>query len=289
MPLRALFERSQDFTRADTILPDGYSMTDRLPALILRIALRQHEDELPVWTEALRWPRMDRWVAWGSEAHTFDRFVKRFIRNVRLEDRGEYPAFARLLLDPALPHVFTILHRMARQRSGRPTNAVELSTQLRDRVHQYFRDYEPELYGSDRRVITLFDSVVSIWVGEELLMAALRLETGEVVDDAASETGSQRSNPDEYHIGYNPEREDAWGGYTERRDGLMETDREFHAGRRRSRSQTGRRRSISTTRDDWTPITPPHRYRGSDDSWSSSPYSRSPSPPFRGIYLPFTF
>ncbi|KAF1949350.1 hypothetical protein CC80DRAFT_581264 [Byssothecium circinans] len=138
---------------------------------------------ITTWLPVIRWPRTSGYIRWGREARAFSRYLGRILEDIPLDERGRYPGFALLLLDPILPHVFAILYRLIHILQGREMPAVQLVNALQGRIDQYLRDYAAEINRS-QALDWLVANVISMWVAQELMMTELRREMGEDEDDA---------------------------------------------------------------------------------------------------------
>jgi hypothetical protein len=189
--LGSLIERSSSFASSDIVNISSGSMNGRLANLFFRIALHLgrtregavstpvivYEDE----TRSVRnrWPQLTMQVEYGVEARAFTRFVRMNLDHVPSTGRREgYLLTIMLLLHSALPHLFTILYRLAQVYQGHTMPATEFTTILQMRVTEFFRDY-PEYTGEvhEVRLRSLITTVVNVWVAQELLMTSLRSVT----------------------------------------------------------------------------------------------------------------
>lgn len=176
MPIRDLLRRFRNVTGHDTIRVDARAMVEGLSPLILRVIY--HRAGFRESHPTIRWPSISdaaTLLTW-QQAPQFRRFVRRFVRDEPLMRNGLYPGYIRDLLNPVLPHVFSLLYRLAEQYHAETIGAYELARSLRYRVRRFFGDFS-DLIAEERMMIPVAMLTIDLWVTQSLLLTELGRET----------------------------------------------------------------------------------------------------------------
>ncbi|KAL5451207.1 hypothetical protein PMIN05_000629 [Paraphaeosphaeria minitans] len=177
MPIRHLLTRFRSATESDIVRVNARSMTKRLATLIFRVVFEIHG--IPeAATLRWKWPRIRRPLYGHNEASAFRSAVKHWMKSEPLPADGRYPRHIVALLNPALPHVFALLYRLARffQATGMPLHALAFAMQ--DHLQAFFEAFAYLL--TDEKVLrSVAFTTIDIWTAQELGVTQLRTATNQ--------------------------------------------------------------------------------------------------------------
>lgn len=179
LPLRQLLQCFREATTEginDVVTVNARSMTTRLASLLFRVVFHAHgisEEVTKRWT----WPAISRPLYLPNEASHFRALVRVFTKDEPLgAENGQYEAHIITLLNPALPHVFALLYRIARFHQADRISLHDLVRDMQDRMRLFFDDFADVIVDGDHlRRITF--RTISAWATQELLMTELRAAT----------------------------------------------------------------------------------------------------------------
>lgn len=174
IPIRELLQCFRDATDAEVVQVDAKYMCDRLATLLIRVVYRRAGIHDP--TSHFKWPWITREypTLWCSEqVSCFQRLVRDFIRDEPLTESGSYPPHIVSLLDPTLPHIFTLLYRLAELHEAKSLPATHLASSMHARVAKSFADFH-KLIPNAPHLQRIASLTVDTWVAQELLSTRLR-------------------------------------------------------------------------------------------------------------------
>ncbi|KAK7184149.1 hypothetical protein PSPO01_09855 [Paraphaeosphaeria sporulosa] len=177
LPIRQLLVRFRAATESGIVRVNARAMTKRLATLIFRIVFETHgvpEAATLRW----KWPRIGRPLYGYNEASAFRSVVKQWVDGEPLEEDGGYPRHIVTLLNPALPHVFALLYRLARFFQARSMSLDELACAMQQHMHVFFKDFAYVV--TDEKVLrSITFKTIDIWTTQELLVTQLRTATNQ--------------------------------------------------------------------------------------------------------------
>ncbi|KAF2441156.1 hypothetical protein P171DRAFT_524121 [Karstenula rhodostoma CBS 690.94] len=177
MPIRRLLQRFRTATETDIVTVNARSMTKRLATLLFRIVFETHgipESATLRW----KWPRIRRPLYGYNEATAFYAVVKHFLKSEPLPDSGKYPRHIITLLNPALPHVFAVLYRLARFFQAKSMPLAALACAMQEHLAEFFVNFAFLI--TDGNVLeSIAFKTIDIWTTQELLVTQLRTATNQ--------------------------------------------------------------------------------------------------------------
>ncbi|KAJ4344597.1 uncharacterized protein N0V89_012341 [Didymosphaeria variabile] len=176
MTIRHLLQRFRNVTESDMVTVNARSMTTRLATLIFRTVFQSYSISEAV-TARWKWPRIRR-PLYNQEAQNFQHIVKHFIKTEPLTDSGQYPAHIITLLNPALPHVFALLYRLARFFQAQTIPLCDLAYTMREHLKGFFSDFSYTIT-AEKALKAITFKTIDLWVTQELLMTELRTATNQ--------------------------------------------------------------------------------------------------------------
>jgi hypothetical protein len=196
LPIRHLLQRFRTATETDIVTVNARSMTKRLATLIFRVIF-QWTGVPEAFTARWKWPRIRRALYEYNEATAFRNLVRHFMESEPLPESGQYPRHVVALLNPALPHVFALLYRVARFFAAKSIPLDLLAYDMHEHLHGFFSDFA-YLITDTQMLQSITYKVIDVWATQEFLVTELRTATNQpnewddMVGPSDSETERRR-------------------------------------------------------------------------------------------------